>query len=166
MTPEIQLPNWPPRRLVTEALFAWGCRHLDEEYIDCDSAPWPVIRMYAFLTRPKTGEYADGKWARAFVLRRDGQRRKWQYDFYSALPLPPNRIEYVGIQCPRCGASVAQRKQLIDLGQGYSRVDVWSCHCLTYAFYRPYGWRPAPLTLEEWKQMVQGTERKEPQKEP
>jgi len=280
MTLEIQLPNWPPRRLVTEALFAWGCRHLDEECIDCESAPWPMIRsvvlaflrhslsdfddrlrarcehdpafrdelagkieqaafrrypwltndprpfsvasedslfldsmagelanlrgirdqllsaakdlrraggskdhiatlkdeaasiekqigrMYAFLTRPKTGEYADGKWARAFVLRRDGERRKWQYDFYSALPLPPNRIEYIGIQCPRCGASVAQRKQLIDLGQGYSRVGVSSCHCLTYAFYRPYGWRPAPLTLEEWKQMVEGTERREPQKEP
>ena len=274
MTPEIQLPNWPPRRLVTEALFAWGCRHLDEECIDCESAPWPMIRsvvlaflrhslsdfddrlrarcehdpafrdelagkieqaafrrypwltndprpfsvasedslfldsmagelanlrgirdqllsaakdlrraggakdhiatlkdeaasiekqigrMYAFLTKPKSGSDADGKWARSFVLGRDGQRLKWAYDFYSERELSPNRIEYIGIQCPRCDASVAQRKQLINLGQGYNRVAVTSCHCLTYAVYRPYGWRPEQLTLEDWQEMVQRTERK------
>jgi hypothetical protein len=273
---QLHFPNWPPRRLVTEAIFTWGCRHLDEPYIDCELAPWPVVRgvvlaflrhqmsdyqdrlrarcehdpafrdelarkieqaayrkypwlsndprpfaqgsgdslfldsmakeladlrgvhdqllsavkdlrrtggskdhvsalqseaadiakqiqgMYTFLTRPKAGEDANGHWARAFILRRDGERRKWRYDFYSSLPLPPNRIEYTGIQCSHCGASVARRKQLIDLGQGYSRVGVWSCHCLTYAVYRPYGWRTAPLMFEEWKEMVQRTERRSP----
>jgi hypothetical protein len=113
-----------------------------------------IEEMYAFLTQPKAGEDAEGNWARGFVLRRDGQRLKRDYEFYSTRPLPPNRISYTGIQCPRCGVSVAQRKQLVNLGQGYSRVAVYSCHCVTYAVYRPYGWRPAPLTFEEWKQMV------------
>ena len=275
MTTEIQLPDWPPRRLVTETVLSWGFRHLDEESIDCDSAPWPVIRgmilaflrhqltdfdarlrarcehdpgfrdglaqqieqaayhkypwlaadprpfgpksgdslfldsmakrladlrgirdqllsaakhlrrtggsrdhiatlqseaadiakqidgMYAFLTKPKAGSNADGEWARSFMHRRDGQRRKWEYDFYSGElgePLPPNRIEYVGIQCPRCHAPVVRRKQFIDLGQGYNRVSVWSCHCLTYAAHQAYGWRLAPVTFEELEEMVQHTE--------
>jgi hypothetical protein len=269
MAPEIQLPDWPPRRLVVEAVLAWGFRHLDEESIDCESSPWPVIRgvilgflrhqmtdyearlrarcehdpgfrdelareieeaayrrypwladdprpfapisgdslfldsmakelaklrgvrdqllsavkdlrrmggskdhiaalqseagdiakhiqkMYGFLTKPKASSDADGNWARSFVQSRDGQKRKWEYDFYSDHPLPPNRISYTGIQCPGCGASVAQRKQLIDLGQGYNRVAVWSCHCLTYAVYRAYGWRLERLTGEDWKKMVE-----------
>ena len=60
MKQEIQLPNWPPRRLMTEALFAWGCRHLDEEYIACDSAPWSLIRgaVLAFLRHQMT-DYND-----------------------------------------------------------------------------------------------------------
>jgi hypothetical protein len=117
--------------------------------------------MYAFLTKPKAGSNADGEWARSFMHRRDGQRRKWEYDFYSGElgePLPPNRIEYVGIQCPRCHAPVVRRKQFIDLGQGYNRVSVWSCHCLTYAAHQAYGWRLAPVTFEELEEMVQHTE--------
>jgi hypothetical protein len=263
---QLRLPNWPPRRLVIEALTAWGLRHLDEEIIDYRSAPWPVIRgvviaflrhqltdyddclrarcehdpafrdqlaqqveraayrqypwfatdprpfpevsedglffdlvarqladlscvrnhmlsaaqdlrraggspdqiaslrrkaadiratiqgMYTFFSRPKMGSDAEGEYTHPIILPRYGAKR---YDFFGARPLSPSHIQYIGIKCPQCEVSVARRKQLIDLGQGFHRVAVFSCFCLTYAVYLPAHYRLHVLTLEDWTRIVQ-----------
>jgi hypothetical protein len=38
------LPDWPPSRLSQEAVIAWSFRHLDEDKLDAESSPWPLIR--------------------------------------------------------------------------------------------------------------------------
>jgi len=267
MQPLLHLPNWPIRRLVSEAVLAYGLRHQEEEYIDYERAPWPLVRgavlaflrhqltdydsqlrarcehdpayrdelartvqeaayrkyrwlgsdprpfteppgddtlfldglakelanlrtlrehlksaardlrrssapkdqisaledeaarvthrierMYGIFTEPKFTQEADGNYGHSFVLSRPEQR---EYYFFHARPLPPNRLNYIAVKCPRCQASVAQRKGLIDLGQTYNRVAVWSCHCLTYATYVPPRWRPEPITPEEWANLLE-----------
>ena len=46
-----RLPDWPPQRLVREAVMACNLRHLEEKPLDFDSSPWPLIRgaLLAFL---------------------------------------------------------------------------------------------------------------------
>jgi hypothetical protein len=39
-----RLPDWPPRRLVREAIFAGWLRHLGEDKLDGESSPWPLVR--------------------------------------------------------------------------------------------------------------------------
>jgi hypothetical protein len=263
---DFYFPDWPPRRLVLEAVTAWRFRHLDEEYLDVDSAPWASIRgavlaflrhnltdyderlrvrcerdeayrddlaeqiaqvalrrypwltkdprpfpksedslfldaaakelaslhsihdhlfsaikdlkrtgnsqgqitalqrmaasvkerirqIYSFLIAPKIS--ADGDHSRALLMPRTDRR---DYYFFSEQVPPPNRLVYTGFQCPRCNASVARRKQTIAWGQGYDRVLVWSCHCLTYSVYKPPGRSIAPMMAEDWGQFVQRTE--------
>jgi hypothetical protein len=265
MSSNLHLPDWPAPRLVYEAAVAWNFRHLDEEPLDMDTAPWPVIRgavraflrhtqtdyddrlrcrcehdpvyrdqladqialaakrkypwldndprpfpeeepgdslifdrmakhladlhglrdqmlsasrdlrrsggepdhvralrsevdevnrrirrLYSFLAAPKTAE--EGTAGRALALNRsDGPR---EYFFHSDSELPPNRIDYTGIRCPRCQASVAQRKGFVSLGQGYDRMVIWSCFCLTYLVYVIPKRRVRPITVERWAQLV------------
>jgi hypothetical protein len=264
MSLSFHLPEWPASRLVYEAVVAWNFRHLDEEPLDIDSAPWPLIRgavlaflrhnltdyddrlrrrcehdpayrdalasqiaqaalrkypwldndprpfpeaaedsllldtvakhmeqlhslrdqmlsaardlrrsggspqhiaglqreaagvaeqirqAYDFLIAPKIS--ADGTATRSLVI----ERTNGAYFFHSKGELPLNRIHFVGFTCPRCQASVAQRKGFISLGQGYDRVVVWSCHCLTFCVYQPPRARVAPMTLEHWAQLGGG----------
>jgi hypothetical protein len=48
---QFHLPDWSPQRLIREALVSHGFRHLSEEPIDPETAPWPVLRgiLFAFL---------------------------------------------------------------------------------------------------------------------
>ncbi len=48
-----RLPDWTPQRLIREALVAHGFRHLGEEPIDPETAPWQVLRgiIFAALRR-------------------------------------------------------------------------------------------------------------------
>jgi hypothetical protein len=268
MQPLLHLPDWPARRLVTEAMIAYGLRHQEEEFIDYECAPWPLVRgavlaflrhqltdydsqlrarcehdpayrdelakaieqgarrqypwldsdprpfteppgddtllldgmakelanlrtlrehfksaahdlrrsgapkdqiseleaeaagvsrqierMYGMLVEPKVSP--DGNYGHAFILARPGEDR---YYFHDARPLPPNRLIYLGFKCPRCQASVVQRKGFIDFGQTYNRVVVWSCHCLTYAVYQPPRHKAAPITPEDWASFTQRNE--------
>jgi hypothetical protein len=114
-----------------------------------------IRELYGFLTKPKTGTDAVGGYSRSFTLSRENKER--QYYFYTSVPLPTYRIDYVGVKCPRCGASVARAKQLISLGQGYNRVAVWSCHCLTYAAHQPLRVRLEPITAAQWASAVQAS---------
>jgi hypothetical protein len=112
-----------------------------------------IQRAYSFLAAPKIS--ADGTAGRALTLNRlDGPK---EYFFHSERELPPNRIHFIGIRCPRCQASVAQRQGLVSLGQGCDRVVVWSCHCLTFAAYQPPKTRVTPMTLEKWTQLGAAT---------
>jgi hypothetical protein len=276
MQPLPHLPDWPARRLVTEAVIAYGLRHQQEEYIDEQCAPWPLVRgavlaflrhqltdydnqllarcghdpayrdelartvqeaayrkypwlrddprpfssaesqkgelffdalakqladlhslrahlasaatdlrrkgdapkehlsvlqdettrvarqieeLYKFLTKPKTGRDADGDYSRSLTLSRKGKEQ--EYYFYHARPLPAYRLDYIGVKCPRCDASVARAKELLNLGQGYNRVVVWSCHCVTYLAYQAPRMRLAPVTLVHWARLIQKTETKQ-----
>jgi hypothetical protein len=108
-----------------------------------------IQRMYSFLTKPKTAE--EGTAGRVLAMdRSDGPRK---YFFHSDRELPPNRIDYTGVRCPRCQASVAQRKGFVSLGQGYDRVVIWSCHCLTVGVYVIPRRRVSPMTLEKWAKL-------------
>ncbi len=43
-----RLPDWSPQRLIREAVVAHGFRHLGEEPIDPETAPWQVLRGIIF----------------------------------------------------------------------------------------------------------------------
>jgi hypothetical protein len=269
---QLDLPNWPARRLVVESVIAWGFRHLDDARLDAHCSPWPLVRgavlaflrhsqtdfdaklrarcehdpayrdelakqieqaayrkypwlrtdprpfpppaeaeglfldklasqltnlhtvrehlqsaindlrrkgdaaaqdqlsflreeatvvsqeisrLYGMLTRPKTGRDSVGHYSHFFALSRPEEQA---YYFFSAQPLAASRLDYVGVKCPRCGASVAQRKQLINLGQGHNRVRVWSCHCLTYSAHQPPRMRLEPISLAYWTKLVRRSE--------
>jgi hypothetical protein len=133
--------------------------HLDALQRGAQDIEKQMQDLYKFLTHPKSGVDDDGsKWIHSFVVSREWEGREWGYYFFSARPLPPNRIDYIGVRCPRCDASVARRKRLINLGQHYSRVGVWSCHCISYIVCQPYGTFPSPVTQDEWAKMVRASQ--------
>jgi hypothetical protein len=45
------LPDWPPQRLLSEAVLSWNLRHMDEALLDADTSPWLLVRgaLLAFL---------------------------------------------------------------------------------------------------------------------
>jgi hypothetical protein len=55
-----RLPDWPPRRLVKEAVMSYNLRHLGEPLLDRDASPWPLVRgaVLAFL-RHQQSNYHD-----------------------------------------------------------------------------------------------------------
>jgi hypothetical protein len=40
----ISLPDWPPQRLVEEAVLSGGLRHPGQSLLDAESSPWPLVR--------------------------------------------------------------------------------------------------------------------------
>jgi hypothetical protein len=54
------LPDWPPKRLVSEGVLSANLRHQDEELLDADTSPWPLVRgaVLAFL-RHRCSQYDD-----------------------------------------------------------------------------------------------------------
>jgi hypothetical protein len=264
-----QLPDWPPQRLVREAVMAWGLRHLDEKELNPDDSPWPLIRgavlaflrhqqsdyherlrarceydkefrdtlasqiaaaafrkypwlgvddprpfqesgdkpglpfnevskslanlheirdqlisaicdlqregnhrvaiaalqieleetrkkidrFYRFLTAPKIRKSeTGGDLTRAF-LRVHAPDELGKYVFCTSKSPSPNHLKYLGFRCPRCNASVVRLKQAIAFGQGYGRMVVQSCHCLTFAIHCPEGpGHLSPVTLEKWRE--------------
>jgi predicted RNA-binding Zn-ribbon protein involved in translation (DUF1610 family) len=265
-----RLPDWPPQRLVREAVLAWNLRHLSQDKLDVETSPWPLVRgaILAFLRHlhsdyderlrvrcerdPKfrddlaaqvaAAAYQSYLWLgkddpRPFPeseqdsmtlpfdviskslsnsctirdqtisairdLKRQGNHKheiaalenglqknnrdiERQYSFLSSpkiLPeqgktryflqvhkqddvdphyhfcsnkeVTPNRIEYIGFRCPRCGVSVARWKQIVPLGQGY-RCVTFACHCLTVAVHTPGGiGRIEPMSAENWARYCQ-----------
>jgi hypothetical protein len=114
-----------------------------------------IERLYRFLAAPKIGQDAGGKYSHSFTISHQGTERG--YYCYTTRPLPPNRVDYIGIKCPRCEASIIRPKQPINLGQGFQAL-VFSCFCLTYAVHRPAtGHRLQPMTLDYWTGLVQRT---------
>jgi hypothetical protein len=47
----LQFPDWPVKRLVAEAVVAWGFRHPESDFVNYRTAPWPQVRtaIFAFL---------------------------------------------------------------------------------------------------------------------
>jgi hypothetical protein len=118
---------------------------------EVDEVNKQIQRAYSFLTTPETKSDADGTFGRALILPRlEGPR---EYFFHSERELPPNRIDFVGFRCSRCGASVARRKGLVALGQGFDRTVIWSCFCLTYSVFQPPKAHVVPMTPEKWTQL-------------
>jgi hypothetical protein len=102
---------------------------------------------YDFLFAPKT--LPEEGTIRTIVM---AHSQIASYLFFSGKKIAPDRIEYVGFCCPRCGASVARWKQIVPMGQGY-RCATYSCHCLTAATHTPGGCgRIKPMTVEIWTQ--------------
>ena len=105
-----------------------------------------IDACYNFLSAPKT--LPEEGTTRTIVI---AHSKKANYLFFSGKPVAPNRIEYVGFRCPRCGASVARWKQIVPMGQGY-RCVAYSCHCLTASTHTPGGGgRIKPMTMEDWR---------------
>jgi hypothetical protein len=54
------LPDWPPQRLLDEAVMSYTFRHLDEPPLDPTTSPWPLLRraILAFL-RHQTSNYEE-----------------------------------------------------------------------------------------------------------
>jgi hypothetical protein len=84
-----------------------------------------IDACYNFLSVPK--DLPEEGATRTIVM---AHSREADYLFFSGKSIAPNRIEYVGFRCSRCGASVARWKQIVPMGQGY-RCVTYSCHCLT-----------------------------------
>jgi hypothetical protein len=113
-----------------------------------------ITEVYSFLTVPKTGEDSEGVYSRSILWPHEDEG---DYYFFNSRSLPPNRLNYLGFQCPRCQASVAQRKGFVNWGQRHDRMIIWSCYCLTYSVYQPPRFRVALVTLLDWNQFVEKT---------
>ena len=106
-----------------------------------------IDACYNFLSVPK--DLPKENTTRTIV---SAHSQKASYLFFSGKQIAPNRIEYVGFRCPRCGASVARWKQIVPMGQGY-RCVTYSCHCLTASTHTPGDCgRIRPMTVEIWTQ--------------
>src|SRR5262249_6105259 len=100
-----------------------------------------IKALYWFLTVPKTGRNEEGHYSRSIAMP---IKNEGDYYFFNSRPLPQSRLIYLGFKCPRCRASVAQRKGHVDWGQRYDRMVISSCFCLTYSTYQPRGFQLAP----------------------